>query len=131
MDEQVLLQDGDVRIIERGRGPEIKGTRVTVYDILDYHTRGRHHTYIAAVLKLSTAQVLAALRYVDGHKDEVMARYQRMLEFAARGNPPEIQAKLDASRARFLEKLAERQRSRADAAGDRTNGNGADGRRQH
>jgi hypothetical protein len=27
----------EAKIINRGRGPEIAGTRITVYDILDYH----------------------------------------------------------------------------------------------
>jgi hypothetical protein len=37
-------------IIDRGRGPEIAGTRITVYDILDYTTIGWHHTASAAML---------------------------------------------------------------------------------
>lgn len=123
---QLLLQDGDVRIIERGRGPEIEGTRITVFDILDYHTRGRHHTYIAAVLRLSSAQVLTALRYIEEHKDDVMPRYQRILEFTARGHPPEVQAKVDAAHARFLEMLAARERSKGQG---QNNGAGVAGRR--
>ena len=43
-------------IVNRGRGPEIAGTRITVYDILDYTRVGHHHTYIAAILGLSSAQ---------------------------------------------------------------------------
>ena len=37
------------RIIDRGRGPEIAGTRITVYDILDYWQDGWHSTAIAAL----------------------------------------------------------------------------------
>jgi uncharacterized protein (DUF433 family) len=83
-------------IIDRGRGPEIAGTRITVYDILDYHKQGWHHTRIAATLRLSSAQVLAAVRYIEEHKEEVLANYQKILDRCARGNPPEVQAKLDA-----------------------------------
>jgi uncharacterized protein (DUF433 family) len=39
-------------IINRGRGPEIAGTRITVYDILDYTTMGWHHTAIAGWLRI-------------------------------------------------------------------------------
>ena len=39
-DERILLQDGDDAIIQRGRGPEIQGTRITVYDIVDYQRMG-------------------------------------------------------------------------------------------
>jgi len=28
------------KIINRGRGPEIEGTRITVYDVLDYRKHG-------------------------------------------------------------------------------------------
>src|SRR6266498_4008029 len=82
-------------IINRGRGPEIAGTRLTVYDIMDYYQQGWHHSLIAATLRLSSAQVLEAIRYIDAHREEVMANYQKLLDRCARGNPPEIQAKLD------------------------------------
>src|SRR6266508_151760 len=86
-------------IINRGRGPEIAGTRITVYDVMDYHRQGWHHTLIAATLRLSSAQVLEAIRYIEEHREEVTANYQQILERCARGNPPEIQAKLDKIRA--------------------------------
>ncbi len=86
------------RIINRGRGPEIEGTRITVYDILDYHLDGWHRDMIADNFDLSSDQVEVAIRYIDEHRDEVMAKYKKMLERDARGNPPELQAKLDALR---------------------------------
>lgn len=55
-------------IIDRGRGPEIEGTRITVYDILDHLKHGWDHAYIAALLRLSSDQVKAAVNYIeDGH----------------------------------------------------------------
>ncbi len=83
-------------IINRGRGPEIAGTRLTVYDIMDYYTQDWHHTRIAAWLRISSAEVQAAILYIEEHKEEVTANYQKILERCARGNPPELQAKLDA-----------------------------------
>lgn len=88
-------------IIDRGRGPEIAGTRITVFDILDYDDW--HHTRVAAMFRISSRQVLAARQYIDEHRDEVMAEYQRILERCERGNPPELQAKLDAAHEKFLE----------------------------
>jgi uncharacterized protein (DUF433 family) len=88
-------------IINRGRGPEIAGTRITVFNILDYTTQNWHHTAIAASLRISSAQVKAAIQYIEEHKEEVMAEYQEMLDRDARGNPPEIQAKLDAITAKY------------------------------
>src|SRR5438876_239929 len=84
------------RIINRGRGPEIEGTRITVYDIWDYAKENWHRDAIAVWFRLSSAQVAAALDYIEQHKDEILAGYERILERERRGNPPELQAKLDA-----------------------------------
>jgi uncharacterized protein (DUF433 family) len=84
------------QIIDRGRGPEIAGTRITVYDIMDYLKMDWHHTTIAAWLRLSSHQVLAAIDYINTHREEVEPEYRLMLERDARGNPPEVQSKLDA-----------------------------------
>jgi uncharacterized protein (DUF433 family) len=88
-------------LVDRGRGPEIAGTRITIYDILDYTNQNWHHTAIAAWLHISSPQVRAAIQYIEEHKDEVMANYQEMLERDARGNAPEVQAKLDAIHAKY------------------------------
>ncbi|HKI33680.1 MAG TPA: DUF433 domain-containing protein [Gemmataceae bacterium] len=94
-------------IINRGRGPEIAGTRITVYDVLDYSTKGYHATFIASLFRVSSQQVQAALEYVATHKDEVMAEYRQMLARDAEGNPPEVRAKEASSRAKLLARLAE------------------------
>jgi hypothetical protein len=47
-------------------------------------------------------QVDVAIRDIDEHRDEVMADYERILARHARGNAPELQAKLDAAHERFL-----------------------------
>jgi len=104
------LPGGEPVIIDRGRGPEIKGTRITVYDILDYTTENWHHTAIAALFRLSSRQVLAAIDYIEHHKDEVMPVYEALLERDRRGNPPEIQAKLDKIHAEMRPIWEERRR---------------------
>lgn len=91
----------DPVIIERGRGPEIAGTRITVYDIMDYLRMDWHHTAIASWLRLSSRQVLCAIQYIDEHKEELTKEYQKILDRAARGNPPEVQSKLDAIHAKY------------------------------
>src|SRR4051812_44852968 len=96
-------------IINRGRGPEIQGTRITVYDILDYSRQGMHHTGIAVLLGLSSRQVLAALRYIEEHKEEVLANYQKILT-RDRTHSPEVQAKLNAIQAKYQAAFAEPKR---------------------
>jgi uncharacterized protein (DUF433 family) len=89
-------------IIDRGRGPEIAGTRLTVFDILDYVEAGWHPSAIATFFRLSTAEVEAAITYIETHQDEVTAESLRMQERSARGNPPEVQARLDAGYERLM-----------------------------
>lgn len=88
----------DKFIHDRGRGPEIKGTRITVYSILDYMIVGWHCERIADFFQLHPQEVKAAMEYVREHTLEVLREYVKMLEREARGNPPELQAKLNASR---------------------------------
>jgi uncharacterized protein (DUF433 family) len=102
----------EAKITDRGRGPEIAGTRITVYDVLDYHKHGWHRDRIASLFRISSRQVEAAIRYIEEHRDEVMADYREMLERDARGNPPELQAKLDAGHERFLAMVRERREAK-------------------
>jgi uncharacterized protein (DUF433 family) len=96
------------RIIDRGRGPEIEGTRITVFDIWDYARQNWHRDAIASTLRLSSAQVSAALEYIQLNRDGVLAEYDRIIERERRGNPPELQAKLDAIHEKWQTRLAER-----------------------
>src|SRR4051812_46316029 len=110
---------GPYHIIDRGRGPELAGTRFTVFDIIPYLKKGRHRDYIAAVCGLSSAEVETLIGYIEDHREEVMAMYQKIEERIARGNPPEIEAKLQASRgkARAMREELLRQR-RQEANGE-------------
>ena len=90
-----------VTIIDYGRGPQIEGTRITVYDVLHYHLAGWHPTTIAGNFRLSSAQIQAALDYGEANREEVMRENQKIEERIARGNPPEVQAKLDAIHAKY------------------------------
>ena len=95
------------KIINRGRGPEIEGTRITVYDVLDYTRQGWHRDRIAALFRLSSRDIQAALEYIDQHHDEVMASYQRI--GARQQEYPyttDVAAKIAASRQRAHTRLA-------------------------
>lgn len=110
-------------IIDRGRGPEIVGTRITVYDIWGYAKHGWHEAQIAATLRLSSRQVSAALAYIKDHKDEVMNAYREMIERDARGNPPEIGKKLEASHEKLQEFVkAKRNRSATEIVNEGSSG---------
>jgi uncharacterized protein (DUF433 family) len=97
----------EATIIDRGRGPEIAGTRVTVYDVLDYLEEGWPRKEIAHLFHLSASQLDVAAYYIEVHRDEVTKEYRRILERCARGNPPQLQARLDAGHQRLLAMVKE------------------------
>jgi uncharacterized protein (DUF433 family) len=108
-----------IEIHDRGRGPELKGTRITVYDVVYYHLNGRSPNYIAAILGIATDEVQALLDYFEAHREAVLAHHYKIEERNARGNPPEIEEKLKHSHAKLLAKMEElRRRKQGEANGD-------------
>ena len=98
----------DTRIIDRGRGPEIRGTRVTVYRIMDFVCEGSAPDRIAGELNLTGEQVQAALDYIDAHREAVEREYQAILRRVQQRNPPHVEA----GRAESVEELKQRIRAR-------------------
>lgn len=96
------------RIINRGRGPEIEGTRITVYRIMDFVRDDCSVTTIADELELSEAQVHAALDYIAANRSAVETKYDHLLLRLQQANPPHIQA----GRAQSLDELKRRVQAR-------------------
>ncbi|PSB21629.1 DUF433 domain-containing protein [Phormidesmis priestleyi ULC007] len=112
-----------VNIVRTERGLTISGTRITLYDVMDYVTEHYPPKFIRTMLDLTDDQVNAALSYIDAHYAEVEAEYYLVLqqseelrryyeeqnrERTARiaSNPPKpgteaIRAKLQAERAKL------------------------------
>jgi hypothetical protein len=103
-------------IHNRGRGPEIKGTRITVFDVMDYHP-AYSAEWIANLFRLPVPHVELAIQYVEAHRAELTPEYEKMLAFAAQGNPPHIEAMLAKSREKLLAFKAELERKQAATAG--------------
>ena len=83
------------KIIDRGRGPEIEGTRITVYDVIDYWKDDWRAAQIAAVFRLPIEDIEAAIDYIERHEAEVMADYQQILARHHQATyAPEVQAKV-------------------------------------
>ena len=96
------------KIIDRGRGPEIEGTRITVYDVMDYVQEGWRYDQIAGLFRLPPDDIQAALQYIEAHHVEVMADYQQILARHSQVHyPPEVQEKLACSRQKLQAKLTE------------------------
>ncbi len=90
----------------------IEGTRTSVYHILDYTTMNYPAEEIVKYLPITVEQVHAAVRFIEEHKAEVMAEYQKMLDRCARGNSPEIEALVARSHEKLL-KMREELKARA------------------
>jgi uncharacterized protein (DUF433 family) len=106
----------DGKIVDRGCGPEIAGTRITVYTILEYLRAGWRREDIAFWFDLTKEQVDTAIHYIEAHKAEVLADYSKIIERINRGNPLGLQARLDAAHKRFQAMLQERRRVKGQEA---------------
>ena len=62
-------------IYDRGRGPELKRIRITVYDVIPWLEAGWHPSYIPTVLPITTAE-LERLKsaYLDPQKPATPAK---------------------------------------------------------
>jgi uncharacterized protein (DUF433 family) len=106
-------------IIDRGRGPEISGTRITVYDVMDYYTAGWHRDEIAVLFRLASRDIQAAIDYIEAHKAEVTAEYQKILDRHANYKYPEwVQKIVDETRGSAKKRLQEIRTRRAQENGD-------------
>ncbi len=94
-------QPGEIH--NRGRGPEIRGTRITVYSILDCLLENWPPEQIADWFGITTKQVMAAVEYIREYTTDVLREYLQILERSKQGNPPELEAELEAGRAQLQE----------------------------
>jgi uncharacterized protein (DUF433 family) len=70
-------------IIKTERGLTIGGTRITLYDVMDYLKAEYPPKLIREKLGLTDEQILSALAYIKAHRSEVEAEYQDGLKTAA------------------------------------------------
>jgi uncharacterized protein (DUF433 family) len=93
----------DDLIHDRGRGPELVGTRVTVYNLLPHFLDATAtEASICQRYSLTPEQVAAARAYVLNHADAVLAEHLRIEERLSAGNPPEVIERAEKTRAAFL-----------------------------
>lgn len=76
---------------DRGRGPEIVGTRITVYNLLPHLMDATAtESYISRLYDLTLEQVAAARAWVLNNPETVLARHLEIEQRIAAGNPPEV-----------------------------------------
>ncbi|MEQ8973981.1 MAG: DUF433 domain-containing protein [Coleofasciculus sp. C1-SOL-03] len=69
-------------IIHTERGLAIAGTRITLYDVMDYLKADYPHKYIRDSFNLTDEQMNGVLAYIEAHQAEVEAEYQEVLQTA-------------------------------------------------
>jgi len=69
-------------IVRTERGLTLAGTRITLYDIMDYLKADWPPHLIQHWLNLSEQQIADALAYIRMHRDTVEAEYQVVLQHA-------------------------------------------------
>lgn len=85
--------NADITIVDRGRGPQLSTSRITVQDLVPYFQLNYSYDDILEIMPtLSVAEIQVAQRYVDEHREEVMEEDRRIRERnATRRNPPHVE----------------------------------------
>lgn len=69
-------------IIRTERGLTVAGTRITVYDIMDYLKQEYPRKYIRDIYDFTDEQVDAILAYIEANREAVEEEYQEILRKA-------------------------------------------------
>ena len=69
-------------VVRTSRGLSIAGTRITLYDVMDYLTAGWPPTLIQHWLNLTEQQMTDVMAYITQHYDAVEQEYQCVLQQA-------------------------------------------------
>jgi uncharacterized protein (DUF433 family) len=66
-------------VIRTERGLTIAGTRITLYDVMDYVKADYPSKFIQGLFELTQDQINTALAYIVSNRAEVEAEYQQVL----------------------------------------------------
>jgi hypothetical protein len=110
----------EIQIIDRGRGPQLSTSRITVQDLVPYIQQQCTHEEIRRIMPVLTTEEIAIVeRYVAEHREEVMEQDRRIRErAAARRRPPELEE------AQRRQRLARLETARRNIRQQRREGNG-------
>lgn len=76
----MAASNGQAAILRTERGLTISGTRITLYDVMDYVTAQYPPKFIQGLFDLTEEQINAALAYIETHRAGVEAEYQQVLK---------------------------------------------------
>lgn len=69
-------------VIRTSRGLSIAGTRITLYNVMDYLLAGWPPHLIQQWFDLTDNQMADVMEYIQAHRDEVEAEYKQVLQEA-------------------------------------------------
>jgi len=69
-------------VVHTERGLSIKGTRITLYDVMDYLQADWPPKLIGDWLNLTQEQINDVMAYIETYREEVEAEYQRVVKRA-------------------------------------------------
>jgi len=75
-----LASNGKAAIIRTERGLTIVGTRITLYDVMDFLKSQYPPKLIRDKFNLTDEQINAALSYLEANRTQVEAEYQHVLQ---------------------------------------------------
>ena len=118
------MKTKSVQIVDRGRGPQLPNSRITVLDVFYYLHRSHDFDFIhRAMPSLSREEFDAIVAYVADHHDELIEKDRQAEEFHRRGAETQrarggiftesdenatIEERVARLRARMQQKLAEK-----------------------
>jgi uncharacterized protein (DUF433 family) len=70
----------ETKIILTERGLTISGTRITLYDIMDYLIAQYPSKFIQGLFELTEEQINVALNYIENNREKVELDYQQILQ---------------------------------------------------
>jgi uncharacterized protein (DUF433 family) len=83
------MKTDTILIVDRGRGPQLSTSRVTVQDLVPYFVEKASYTEIQeAMPTLSVEEIQVIERYIQDHYQEVMEQDRRIQERAAARRKP-------------------------------------------
>ncbi|MCI0638325.1 MAG: DUF433 domain-containing protein [Gemmataceae bacterium] len=108
-----------IEIVDRGRGPQLSTSRVTVQDLVPYFQNGSSQEEIIRWIPTLTAEEIAIVeRYYREHQQELDEEDRLIRERSAHNkNPAWVEKLLEGARA---ERLATTERLRQEANGEAT-----------
>jgi hypothetical protein len=74
--------ENQTAVVRTNRGLSVAGTRITLYQIMDYVKADRPPSMIREHFRLTVKQTADILQYIKSHREEVEAEYQQVLAYA-------------------------------------------------